>query len=112
MEKIEVESTLISSWFCSIHRVRCYHLILYKFVPVTCLCLKLILMNPEYWVTLRFAFGMQSGNKIFTEMLPALRVSDKALERQEMCYFQPRSGERSIVYAGGGTEGEIDMTRV
>lgn len=63
-------------------------------------------------MTLRFAFGMQSGNKIFTEMLPALRVSDKALERQEMCYFQPRSVERSIVYAGGGTEGEIDMTRV
>lgn len=34
-------------------------------------------------------------------MHPALRVSDKALERQEVRYFQPHSGERSMVYVGG-----------
>lgn len=101
MEKIEVESTLIASWYCSIHKVRCYHLI----CTGLCLC-HVFAWYSYYWILstewlLRVAFGMQSGNKIFTEMLPALRVSDKALERQEVCYFQPRSGERSIMYAGG-----------
>lgn len=30
-------------------------------------------MNPECWVALGFAFGMGTGNKIFTEMLPAFK---------------------------------------
>lgn len=77
---------------------------MYEFVPVSCPCLKLKLMKPESWMTPGFAFAMGSGNKVFTEMLPALRVSDRALERQEVCYFQPCSGERSVVYAEGGTQ--------
>lgn len=60
-------------------------------------------------MTLGFAFGMGSGNKFFTEMLPALRVSDKALERQEVRYFQPCSGERSMVYGGGAQR--VRLTR-
>lgn len=60
-------------------------------------------MNTECWVT-RICIWNGKWKQFFSETLPALRASDKALERQEVCYFQQCSGERSLVHVAGHRE--------
>lgn len=66
-------------------------------------------MNPGCWLILKFAFGMGSGNQFFTEMLPECQTK---LWRDRRCAIFSHAPVRDPWCMWGGTEGEIDMTRV
>lgn len=94
-----MEAIPLGSWFYSLSQGQ----VLSPDLVQVCACVVSLpeTHTNESWVLADSKICIWNGKWKSIFYWNASRVSDKALERQEVCYFQPCSCERSMVYVGG-----------